>query len=270
MNGQFSRIGIREKVPNWVCVITVFVFGPLVTNLPIGEYFSSLNNLEYIRGNVLFSTKYYLPGVFGDNLVPDMVNGSLWSLKYEVFAYMLLLAVLLILGEKNKYYFNIPVLLVIIDSFLPHGYIFDFLFDEKSYLALSFALGAFFAVNAEKIKIDLKTVLGFAYILYVFRITEHAEGLLIIVSCIIIIYLSSNKYILRLKPKHDISYGIYVWGYLIQQTVYYYLGYMYVGLHAFIAIVISFLFSWLTFMAIEKPFMRYGKLVFKKYTKIFR
>ena len=97
----------------FVLLVTVFIFGPLLTKYTASDYFSQLNNFAYIWHNIVFYSDYYLPGVFTDNLYPDIVNGSLWSLRYEVGCYAVLLLLLLILGNRNKKYFIIPILLII-------------------------------------------------------------------------------------------------------------------------------------------------------------
>jgi peptidoglycan/LPS O-acetylase OafA/YrhL len=75
----------------FVLVITVFLFGIVLTKLEMQEYFSQLNYLSYIRHNIVFYSDYLLPGVFENNLHPNIVNGSLWSLRYEIGCYIVLL-----------------------------------------------------------------------------------------------------------------------------------------------------------------------------------
>jgi peptidoglycan/LPS O-acetylase OafA/YrhL len=81
----------------FVLVITVFIFGPLVTTLPIKDYFSELHYFAYIRQNLVFKTFYFLPGVFDGNFYKLAVNGSLWSLRYEVAAYIVMIGLFIIL-----------------------------------------------------------------------------------------------------------------------------------------------------------------------------
>jgi len=78
-----------------VSVFAAFVVGPIVTTLPLPAYFTersvwlySLQNISIVK--VMASS---LPGVFGGNPVPNYVNGSLWTLFYEVSCYVGLFAV---------------------------------------------------------------------------------------------------------------------------------------------------------------------------------
>lgn len=71
-----------------VVLVTTFLMGPLVTVLPSAEYFRDHATWYYLR-NILLSPVYALPGVFGSNVYPSAVNGSLWSLPAEVCMYVL-------------------------------------------------------------------------------------------------------------------------------------------------------------------------------------
>lgn len=70
-------------------VITVFVLGPLVTYLSAGDYFTDWGTYTYfIRNNLLlFNIQFDLPGVFTEVPYPTIVNGSLWTLPYELKLY---------------------------------------------------------------------------------------------------------------------------------------------------------------------------------------
>lgn len=72
-----------------------FVVGPLQTSLPVGEYlrhpatwtFALQNSVTWPMG-----VRYTLPGVFDDVPLRGAVNGSLWSLPWELSMYVILSA----------------------------------------------------------------------------------------------------------------------------------------------------------------------------------
>jgi len=71
-----------------VVVLAAFVLGPLVTTLSVRQYFTDPGTWSYVAHNVVMSPiKYRLPGVF-ETLPHRAVNGSLWTLPYEVLAYV--------------------------------------------------------------------------------------------------------------------------------------------------------------------------------------
>lgn len=73
-----------------LCVLlTVFVFGPILSSVSLGEYFHNPSTQAYLW-NIVLLPRYNLPGVFADNTYPHAVNGSLWSLPVEFACYLLI------------------------------------------------------------------------------------------------------------------------------------------------------------------------------------
>lgn len=70
-----------------VLVLTV-IAGAFVTQLGLTEYLRSLYTWTYVPANLsLAFLQYPLPGVFERNLFGSAINGSLWTLFYEVACY---------------------------------------------------------------------------------------------------------------------------------------------------------------------------------------
>lgn len=70
-------------------VLTAFVLGPLVTTLGPLAYLSDPAPYGYVLKNLaLYPVTYALPGVFLAAPVAGVVNGSLWTLRLEVSAYL--------------------------------------------------------------------------------------------------------------------------------------------------------------------------------------
>jgi hypothetical protein len=87
----------------------------------------------------------------------------------------------------------------------------------------------------------------------------YNEAILIIASSYTILYLSSTKIFLKIKPRYDISYGVYLWGFIIQQCLYYYLGSIPTALHCIIAIVLASIMGLISYTCIERPAIKLGK-----------
>ena len=78
----------------WVMlVLTVFVLGPAVSTMGIGDYLRANGTWRYLGTNaVMFlGVDRQLPQVFARNPFADTVNGSLWTLTYELWMYATLL-----------------------------------------------------------------------------------------------------------------------------------------------------------------------------------
>lgn len=73
-----------------VLLASAFLLGPALTELPLSAYLGSPETYLYVLRNLtLYSPQWELPGVFTGNVYPTAVNGSLWTLKYEVGFYLL-------------------------------------------------------------------------------------------------------------------------------------------------------------------------------------
>src|SRR5579872_3953443 len=85
-----------------VLLLTVVILGPMFTKAGLAEYFFNRDTVLYIPHNLrLWPLQYELPGVFGENPTPRVINGSLWSLAYEVACYFVV-AVVGTIGLANN------------------------------------------------------------------------------------------------------------------------------------------------------------------------
>ncbi|MBU6167144.1 MAG: acyltransferase [Alphaproteobacteria bacterium] len=67
----------------------MLVAGPLATSLPLADYFTDSGFWRYAR-NLAAIPEYRLPAVFAGNLYPDAVNGSLWTVRWEIGCYIMM------------------------------------------------------------------------------------------------------------------------------------------------------------------------------------
>ena len=71
-----------------VTLLSVFMIGPVFTNMPIANYFSNSLTWKFLYQNVLLlNSPRKLPGVFNGN----SVNLSAWTLPFEIELYAMLL-----------------------------------------------------------------------------------------------------------------------------------------------------------------------------------
>jgi peptidoglycan/LPS O-acetylase OafA/YrhL len=68
------------------------LLGTIVTELPKFAFLTHADTWRFYWHNLLLQTEFFLPGVFRE-LPEKAVNGSLWSLYYEVRAYLVVLAI---------------------------------------------------------------------------------------------------------------------------------------------------------------------------------
>lgn len=91
---HLGRFALRRGLRIWpgltvAVLLCVLVLGPLVTTLPLRDYFSSSGTLLYLR-NLWLNTRFALPGVFEGHPIAQSVNGPLWTIPLEVGCYVAL------------------------------------------------------------------------------------------------------------------------------------------------------------------------------------
>lgn len=73
----------------WFLGLSVLVIGPIATVLPLPAYFADHRTWVYAFKNAVLITGWSLPGVFDTLPVRSQMNGSLWSLAIEACLYLL-------------------------------------------------------------------------------------------------------------------------------------------------------------------------------------
>lgn len=87
--GPYLLNRVARIVPALLCVVALsaLVIGPLVTTRPPGAYLADPLVARYF-GNVVGLVAYALPGVFEGLPTPSVVNGSLWTVRFEYACYI--------------------------------------------------------------------------------------------------------------------------------------------------------------------------------------
>ena len=103
---SFARYMLRRLIRIYpaliFCVVGTTVLLSAVSTLPLQTYFRW--SWQYVVYNLLLNPRYALPGVFETNIYPNAVNGSLWTMPVEVSMYVVVglgLALLLVCGSRS-------------------------------------------------------------------------------------------------------------------------------------------------------------------------
>lgn len=206
-----------------VVVLTVFAIGPLVTRLPLAEYFSSASTYSYLWTVTLFA-QYDLPGVFkGAEHVRTAVNGSLWSLGVEFLCYFLVLAIgRLPRRARTVGYFIAAVLaagLSIAAESWGEGWFHA--------LAPSIEMVVFFVaaavIRATDVRLTALRCLGIVVVwVLAATLVSDLSFLIAWVAVPVLVTAVGRASTPGLRSIHrlgDLSYGTYLWAFLIQQIV---------------------------------------------------
>jgi len=76
-------------------VLSALIIGPIFTSLSLSEYLSHPLFHRYFL-NIIGDAQGHLPGVFYRNAWPEMVNGQMWTVPYELYCYLILTALALV------------------------------------------------------------------------------------------------------------------------------------------------------------------------------
>jgi peptidoglycan/LPS O-acetylase OafA/YrhL len=83
-----------------VTLFALLVVGPLTTRFSLEDYFTGSDFWRY-ASNLAGIPYYLLPGVFADNAYPAAVNGSLWTVRWEIGCY-LMMAIMVACGIARR------------------------------------------------------------------------------------------------------------------------------------------------------------------------
>lgn len=214
------------------CVLfCAFVLGGLLTSLPLAHYYARNEIWEYVLINSTLlldkiRLRYILPGVFAGNPYPDIVNGSLWTLPYEVWLYVFL-AVVGICGVLRKRKAANVLFLAIVEcdmiilALMGGGNPNLFGFSDFARFSMYFSIGAVLFVN--RYAIPLHRVLfglAFAATLVAWRtpLAEAVFPLALAYSILWLAYVPSGL-IRAYNGLGDFSYGMYIYAFPIQQAL---------------------------------------------------
>ncbi|MGQ6515547.1 acyltransferase family protein, partial [Serratia sp. IR-2025] len=245
-------------------IISAVIIGPWLSNLNIESYFSSHDVWGYIYKTLRLDVQYNLPGVFVDNKL-SAVNGSLWTIPMEVKAYFYLLLIYLtgiIFGPYRKVFIAIISIAILIEPFTPlKGHLIAKSEDPSIYLLYPFfSAGCLLAILKNRITTSMLFALAMtAIIAFFLSDSDKAKtALFYIFASMSLLYASSLSLIRRLIIKNDISYGVYLWAFPVQQTI----ASLFVAspyVNILLSVVISSIFAYFSFNLIESPAMRLNK-----------
>ena len=203
--------------------ICAFVIGPLVSGLSLAAYFAHPGPYLYVLHNAVLDTEYNrLPDVvFGPGNIGGIVDGPLWSLPCEVLMYLMLFA----LGVCRLLTLRTGLVLLAIGI----GCLW---FGVTDALGGAFWLLPFFAAGICCYRLrEPRLIAGHWALLAALGLALSIPARLFVVAfplfgSYLAIYLALNRR-LPLVPAArfgDLSYGLYIYGWPIEQCVVYFSG----------------------------------------------
>jgi peptidoglycan/LPS O-acetylase OafA/YrhL len=210
-----------------VLLLTVLVLGPFFTKIDLALYFLDRDTLLYIPRNLrLWHLQYELPGVFGDNAYPGAINGSLWTLAYEVACYAMVAAVgkLGLTLNSTRFAWFLAAYIACYVAALPFVRSnSDHLMTLRNIhlLSLPFVIGMTLFQFRQRIPFNLLTLSVLFTASMIFYRSLWFHELFLLVWSYAILYLGFLKYepLLTFNRLGDYSYGMYVYAFPVQQAI---------------------------------------------------
>ncbi len=205
-------------------MISAILIGSIFTTLPLSQYFTDPDFFRYFL-NTIGDIHFYLPGVFSDLPVPNMVNSQLWTIPHELECYLAISAAALIGLTKRHRLFLFAVLFIIFALALR-----DVLGGKPGspaappgrMLVLAFLCGVALFLNRSRIAYSPWLFLASAagFVVSVLASTRAGEDLAAIFVAYLTVYLGLLNFSTGPIAKvADYSYGVYLYGFPVQQTV---------------------------------------------------
>jgi len=256
----FARRALRIFPGLIVCILlSVLILGPVLTTLPLQDYFENQYTWKYLH-NIALYIGYYLPGVFESNRVPNAVNGSLWSLPVEFLMYIVV-ATSGFLGGNRWVFAALALISVMITLFWALRTT-EMLVVYASDLRQAFICGTYFWAGAVFYKFDLKRFFSLSAVVIACVIILSLESWVEVLSVmawvllptiVLAFGLSYSPMLNRLTRSGDYSYGIYIYAFPIQQTMVYLYPHMSLSSYLPLCFVLCGLCAILSWHLVEKP-----------------
>jgi peptidoglycan/LPS O-acetylase OafA/YrhL len=241
-------------------VYCAYWLGPVVTTLPLEAYLKHPQTVGYLGNISAWRIQYVLPGVFATNPLPDVVNGSLWSMPYEIRCYLALTVLWVLPIPRRATVTGAVIVLGLLLCSMPPIPTAN---PEEQYLGLTAVkLGLYFFVGA-----------WFGMWRTTVRPTLWLGAILVGVSCatspsnvqtamfvfgfsVFVLALGSRPGFLPKLPEKmgDWSYGLYLYGFPVQQVLAMFgLANAGIAVFAVVSTAIGLAFAGLSWFWVEKP-----------------
>ncbi|GAB2586985.1 acyltransferase [Dyella jejuensis] len=243
--------------PAYFCclVICAVVLGAVYTALPLNQYFENTGVLHYVTQNVKLQTTmvWTLPEVFDGNPHDSVINGAIWTLPAE-FRMYLWVAIVGALGILSRRWLCALIIAVLfgLGILRPDADIF-MIPSIYLHLAAMFGIGTLCYLFRDHVPVGWPYVAAAVILAYLLRNTvfyQFALGLAIAQFSFAFAYClpwyGFNRF-------GDYSYGIYLWGYPMQQALAHHFPLMGPKHNACFAFMLALAMALLSWHFIEKP-----------------
>ena len=257
---EFGKRRLRRLLPAMMmcAFLMTYALGVIYTSGPKWGYVTSkFAWVTFLKYSVFFGQS--IPGVFANYIYPNAINGSLWTLPIECVCYIAI-GVALSFSQSWKVLLALFAGSVLGTASLVHtGTGFSFYGVPLNYLCMfgiCFSGGALLSVTKAAWYPNRRFLLIFATVgmfLMPGKLEYSVLGTLGITIAVAVIGESFSEKLIN--GKFDVSYGLYIYGFPIQQIVINEVTHRF-WLGMAISLVLALAAGYLSYRFVEKPFLR--------------
>jgi peptidoglycan/LPS O-acetylase OafA/YrhL len=262
--GYFKKRYLRLFPALFVVLLLAVLLSPLVYESDV-PFFENKEVYTYLPYNLtLYFFQSGIKGIFDTN-VYHAINGSLWTIRYEFSLYIAI--GLLFFFRKNIKVVRALLILVFVIMMITYNF-FNERFRGSSILGMQgyhiLNLGTFFicgsllaAIQLEKIKSNLLLIIVCVVFLLSIHFNFHSSIKHIVFPILVLLIgFTPLPFFSTFGKIGDMSYGIYIYSFPVQQTLMYFFKFNTYQLMAY-SMIISIMFGYLSWHFIEKKALRY-------------
>lgn len=262
----YGRARLLRIFPGFLmCVMVVtFLLGPLTTSLHPRDYFASPDTALYLLNTGVFlKAGASLPGVFSALPEAGIVNAPVWTIKYELLAYVLLAALFAATSfRRPSLRASVVAILALLAAFEYAG------FDGGSLSAhnglefvFCFMLGVALYAFRNEVVLDWRIGIAAALALAA-TIGTHFECLAFSAMAALVVLAAGAIPLGRaraLANANDISFGTYLYGWPIAQSLLLISPGLAPGQLLALTLPIAWFAGLISWFLIERPIMAFGR-----------
>lgn len=261
--GRFIIKRVMRIYPALIVLVFISVFfaGPLLSTLATYQYFQEKDSWVYLFTTTGLRIRMNLPGVFSSpNFQIKAFNASLWTIALEIQLYISITLALWFGIVRNKKLFSTICLIIIFVCFGIVAFNQNISFNSARHLSL---IGLFYlggvVYTASFTKKIIQIVMLLSASLFVmftfFKILGFDPFILCLLSISMLTYCVGFTKGFKIQLTTDISYGLYIYAFPIQQTIFMFSGITDSWILALSSIVFTLPLAFASWHLIEKKFI---------------
>lgn len=250
-------------------LFTVLVLGPSVTALSLDSYLKDGRAYAYLLNMAaILPAPVGLPGVFAGNHFANAVNGSLWTLKFEIFCYVAVgilgVAFFLRTWIVAILWVGSFVIALVLNTQFPSPEGIWFYLSHFTAFFQFFGAGMLYSLLRERIPLDNRYLVASLTACVAGLLTNYFLEIFAIFGSYAILRLALARPVAvshLIAKRGDVSYGIYIYAFPVQQAVAHFLPGLLWYENAAVAFPVVLALSFLSWTLIERPALTLKSLV---------